>query len=120
MWTHLQAQQWILAERGVSKDITDEFLRERYESMPSVYARVAGHEAIVAMVALGLGVALVPRLVIESSGVEDALVTLPLEDAVQPLDVGLCIRRGRLRDPVMAGLWNVAEELGPALINSAD
>ncbi|GAB5413044.1 MAG: HTH-type transcriptional activator IlvY [Congregibacter sp.] len=99
---------WILPDRGVSAEAIDRWLRLRYESFPEVYARVAGHEAIVAMVSLGLGVAIVPKLVIDASGVGKELQVLSLSTHLAPLAIGLCAKAGRLGDPVIAGLWRVA------------
>ncbi len=99
---------WILPERGVSERLINDWLLERYTSRPNVYARVAGHEAIVAMVSLGLGVGVVPRLVIEASGLASKLRLVTIAE-IPPMEIGLCTRAGRLSDPVLSGLWRVAQ-----------
>jgi LysR family positive regulator for ilvC len=101
---------WILPERGVSKDAIEAWLLERYGVLPPVYARVAGHEAIVAMVSLGLGVGVVPQLVIEASGLSRSLEVHSLAARVPPIDIGLCARAGRLADPVVAALWGAVTD----------
>jgi LysR family positive regulator for ilvC len=72
-----------------------------------VYARVAGHEAIAAMISLGLGVGVLPELVVAASGVANAVQGYPVT-ALPPMVVGLCARRSRLADPVISSLWDVA------------
>lgn len=107
----LQGAPWILPERGVSRRLIDAWLEEEYDESVSVYARVAGHEAIAAMVSLGLGVGVVPQLVVEASASADSLQVLDLGSRIPKLDVGICVRKGRLGDPVIEGLWQVASEM---------
>ncbi|WP_439107246.1 HTH-type transcriptional activator IlvY [Congregibacter sp.] len=111
LWTALEEAPWVLPERGVSKDLIDRLLNRRFVRSPSIYARVAGHEAIVAMVSLGLGVAILPRLVVEASGLGENLRVIVLEEDLPRFEIGLCTRRPRLVDPVIHGLWQVAREL---------
>jgi len=99
---------WILPERGVSKDAIERWLIERYAQLPPIYARVAGHEAILAMVSLGLGVGMVPELVIEASGLADTLEVAALAHQPGALEIGLCARAGRVQDPIVAELWRVS------------
>lgn len=104
----LRDAPWILPERGVSKDMTERWLREDLGVEPRVYARVAGHEAIAAMISLGLGVGVLPELVVAASGVADALERHPVP-ALPAMEVGLCARRSRLDDPIVTSLWEVAQ-----------
>jgi LysR family positive regulator for ilvC len=99
---------WILPERGVSREMIEGWLLQRFGTLPPVYARVAGHEAIVAMASLGLGVGMAPELVIQASGLAERLQLSTLDSELEPLAIGLCARRGRLADPVLAELWTVA------------
>lgn len=108
LWSALDTLPWILPERGVSQELIESWLRSQRPVFPPVYARVAGHEAIAAMVSLGLGVGVLPELVVAASGVADALRALPAK-AMPPLQIGLCTRRARLADPVIAALWQTAE-----------
>lgn len=94
---------WILPERGVTQGLVDQWLRRHLDKEPEVYARVAGHEAIAAMVSLGLGVGIVPMLVAEAGAAAQNLVLKPLPD-LGVIDIGLCARRGRFSDPVVASL----------------
>lgn len=98
---------WILPERGVSREIIETWLVSHLGHLPTIYARVAGHEAIVAMVSLGLGVAVVPELVVEASAVAESVALEKLASQIADLDIGLCARSGRLVDPVIAALWEL-------------
>jgi LysR family positive regulator for ilvC len=98
---------FIVPERGITKDILDTWLQER-GIRPRVYAQVAGHEAIVAMVSLGLGIGLAPKLVVDASGLGDRVREIPLPDGLPPLAIGLCSLKQRLLSPLVKSLWDVA------------
>jgi LysR family positive regulator for ilvC len=102
----------IIPERGVTKDLLDGWFRQR-GIRPRIYAQVAGHEAIVAMVGLGLGVGLAPELVIEASGMADRVRPVPVPDELPSLKVGLCSLRQRLTSPLVRSLWDVAGHTYP-------
>lgn len=109
LWDVLDTAPWILPERGASKVLIERWFSAQRAVSPPVYARVAGHEAIAAMISLGLGVGIVPELVVAASGVSDALRLEPVEGLL-PLQVGLCTRASRLADPMISALWTVATE----------
>jgi LysR family positive regulator for ilvC len=106
---------FIVAERGLSKERLDQWFRVRGER-PRVYAQVAGHEAIAAMVGLGLGVGLVPELVLANSAylakLQVVTPLLPLQD----FPVGLCGQAQRLENPLVAAFWELAQRSYPAAI----
>jgi LysR family positive regulator for ilvC len=98
---------FIVPERGTTRDILDAWSGEQ-GIRPRVYAQVAGHEAIVAMVSLGLGIGIAPRLVVEASGMSHSVMPIALPDALPSLVIGLCSRKLRLSSPIVRSLWDVA------------
>ncbi len=98
---------FIVAERGLSKERVDGWFRRRGQR-PRIYAQVAGHEAIVAMVGLGLGVGVVPQLVVDNSAYRDKLQILDLQPAMEPFPVGICALSQRLENPLVAAFWETA------------
>jgi LysR family positive regulator for ilvC len=98
---------FIVPERGVTKELLDEWFRER-GIRPRIYAQVAGHEAIVAMVSLGLGIGIAPQLVIEASGMADRVSLINVPEGLPPLTVGLCSLAQRLASPLVKSFWDVA------------
>lgn len=97
----------VLAERGLAR----ERLLARFRSAgerPLIYAQVAGHEAVVSMVSLGLGVALVPELVVEHSPQRETVRTLPWIADVPPFELGLVTRSDRSADPPVRALREAA------------
>jgi LysR family transcriptional regulator, positive regulator for ilvC len=98
---------FIVPERGVTKDMLDDWFREQ-GIRPLIYAQVAGHEAIVAMVSLGLGVGIAPQLVIEASGMASRVSQTNVPARLPVLTVGLCSLRQRLTSPLVKSFWDVA------------
>ena len=105
------ALPFIVPERGISKDIVDNWFRDQGIS-PTIYAQVAGHEAIVAMVGLGLGVGVVPEIVIGASGVANMVTRVPLGHPLPALSIGMCGLKSRLESPLVQSLWNTAQTRG--------
>ena len=79
-------------------------------TVPRVHARVAGNEAIVAMVALGLGVGVVPRIVLDNSPLAERVRELPTRPAFAPYEVGLVTLARHLNDPLVAAFWALADD----------
>ncbi|MCB1843083.1 MAG: HTH-type transcriptional activator IlvY [Halioglobus sp.] len=97
----------IVPERGVTKDLLDSWMA-LHGVRPKIYAQVAGHEAIVAMVGLGLGVGVAPQLVVEAGGMSDRVAALDLQEALDPLSIGLCCLARRLSSLPLQAFWDVA------------
>ena len=111
-WSNLPL---IVPERGVTKELLDQWLRQQ-GIRPRIYAQVAGHEAIVAMVGLGLGVGLAPELVIEAGGMTGRVAAVDVPGELPQLTVGLCGLRQRLASPVVKSLWDVAGQTYPGRV----
>jgi LysR family positive regulator for ilvC len=105
-WTGIP---FIVPERGVTKEMLDDWFRAQ-GIRPRIYAQVAGHEAIVAMVGLGLGVGIAPQLVIEASGMASRVSQISVPVALPSLTVGLCSLRQRLTSPLVKSFWDVSEQ----------
>jgi len=98
---------FVVPERGATKERLDVWFKRR-RLRPRIYAQVAGHEAIVAMVALGLGVGVVPEIVLEAAPGMSAVRRIPVDDPPLPLTIGLCALRQRLDSPLVRALWECA------------
>ncbi|HEY9337650.1 MAG TPA: HTH-type transcriptional activator IlvY [Kribbella sp.] len=95
---------YVVPARGLVRDNAFRWFR-RNGVKPVIAAEPDGHEALLALVALGCGVGVVPRLVLESSAVRDQLTELPAD--LEPLTIGLCARRADLHRPLVAALWDL-------------
>ncbi len=99
-----QDLQFIVPERGL---VRERFVAWSQQSgiEPSIYAKVAGHEAIASMASLGIGIGIVPRLVLDNSPMKAKLVELNTMVAPRPITVGLCAREKGLVDQAVAACW---------------
>lgn len=102
----------IVAERGLARDRFVEWMTGLGVEA-NIYAQVSGHEAIVSMVALGLGVGVVPALVIENSSHSEKVRVLDMEPALEDFAVGICARSNRLDSPLVAAFWECAKASYP-------
>jgi LysR family positive regulator for ilvC len=106
----IKKQQWesipmILSEEGLIRDRVDEWFRQQ-QITPTIYAQVAGHEAIVSMVSLGFGVGVVPKIVVDNSPLADRVELLPKQPKLEAYDVGLCALKKRLQSPLIEAFWS--------------
>ncbi|MGO3645184.1 MAG: HTH-type transcriptional activator IlvY, partial [Pseudoalteromonas sp.] len=77
-----------------------------------IYAQVAGHEAMVSMVSLGLGIAMVPKIVLDNSPLKEKVQVIS-DHALPPkgFEIGLAVLRKNLADPALEALWQIAQTL---------
>jgi len=95
----------VLPRNGLARVAADRWLRRRGLA-PTTVSHVDSHEALLALVALGCGVGVVPRLVLDTSVLADRLTEVPARPALDPFRIGLCAGRGTLRTPLVAALWS--------------
>jgi LysR family positive regulator for ilvC len=104
-WTELPV---VLPASGQARADADRwFGRRRIE--PRVYGELSGSEAILALVSLGCGVGVVPRIVLDESPLASKLRVLEIDDGGDPLGefrVGVCTQRKKLTSPLVRALWD--------------
>lgn len=108
------AEQWqqvpmILSEAGLSREHANTWFKAMGVS-PSIYAQVAGHEAIVSMVGLSFGVGVVPKIVLDNSPLANRVRVLSVKPELPHYDVGLCVLNRRLKNPIIDALWAAISE----------
>lgn len=99
---------FIMADQGPVRRRIELWFRRHKISNPSIYATVGGHEAMVSMVALGCGVALLPEVVLENS-------PEPVRNRVMILSAAMSKRRlswafahkKRLHEPLIDAFWKI-------------
>jgi LysR family positive regulator for ilvC len=97
----------VLPAHGLAREYLDRWLHGRAIT-PNVYAEIEGHEAILSLVALGCGVGVVPRLVLEKSALRDRIVEFPVKPTLRSFRIALCIRERSLSNPVVAAVWEAS------------
>ena len=101
----------ILADTGLSREHMDLWFA-RNHVVPRVHSRVAGHEAIIALVNLGFGIGLIPEIVLEQSPLAGDIKVMANMPALPPYRIGLCTRKAGLSNPRIQALWETASQ-GP-------
>ncbi len=99
---------FILPEHGPARRRIDKWFKQMHIK-PSIYATVAGHEAIVSMVALGLGVGIAPEVVVDNSPVRDRVLTFEKGNKIEPFELGLCCLRKRFDEPSIDAFFRTVE-----------
>lgn len=97
----------IMPNKGLSRQRVDNWLQEK-NIRPNIYSEVAGNEAIIAMVAMGCGAAVVPQLVLENSPLARDIETIKVHPQLRPLSVGACTAKKNLHSPIVQAFWQTA------------
>ncbi len=97
----------VLPQQGLSRRRLDAWLK-LHGITPIISTEVSGNEAIIAMVHLGCGVGIVPRLVLERSPFVDDVVILNHTPRLEPYVVGLCSSKRNLKKPPVKAFWQLA------------
>lgn len=96
---------------GHARQRLEQWFKSQKIKSPKIYATVAGHEAILPMVALGCGVALLPDVVIKHSpmGNQVSLLDFPFE--IPSFELGVCVQQRRLQEPILKAFWALLAEV---------
>lgn len=101
---------FILPEHGPSRARVDAWFKFNHIKHPHIYATVAGHEAIVPMVAVGCGVAIIPEVVLENSAesIKQRIIKKHLS-SIDSFDLGVCTQLKRLNEPLIHAFWSLTQ-----------
>lgn len=97
----------VLSATGLARSRVNQWFANKGLS-PHVDAQVAGNEAIVSMVALGVGVGVVPELVLRNSPVSGRVRVLAVQPELEPFLIGVCAQTSRIEEPLIQALWKTA------------
>ena len=99
----------IMPERGLSKVRFEDWFKDKQMS-PTIYSSVAGNEAMIAMVAMGCGIGVVPQLVLDNSPLRNRIKVLETAPALTPFSVGACTTNKFLKSPLVQAFWQVIKD----------
>jgi len=100
----------VVPQSGVARNRLDAWLRHNHV-VPNISTEVSGNEALIAMVRLGAGVGVVPRLALDRSPFRDDVVLLENAPKLEPYVVGLCSSKRNLKRPAVKAMWDLAATL---------
>lgn len=100
---------FIIPQHGPSRKRIELWFKRQKITNPLIYATVSGHEAIVSMVALGCGIALIPSVVVDNSPepVRSRILQLDHISMVEPFELGVCTLNKRLHEPLINAFWRL-------------
>lgn len=100
---------FIIPATGIAREKCDRWFKDMKIKQPSIYAQASGHEGVVSMVALGLGIGIAPDVVIDNSPVKDKVRRIPLK-AVQPFQLAICCQKSQRSMPLIKALWEISKQ----------
>lgn len=106
-----QNMPFILPVEGPARKRIDHWFKQQKIREPKIYATVEGHEAIVPMVAVGCGVALLPDVVVQHSPVSNQVSYFNLPAPIEPFELGICVQQRRLQEPIIQAFWAFLSDL---------
>lgn len=110
MYDSPDTTSFILPAHGLSRKRLEQWFEAKHIS-PPVYAEVSGNEAIIAMVSLGLGIGVVPGLVLDQSSLKNDIKILPLEPELKEYEVGYCRLHRKNRKAAVRAFWSMIPAL---------
>ncbi|HAR79327.1 MAG TPA: HTH-type transcriptional activator IlvY [Succinivibrionaceae bacterium] len=105
---------FVMPEKGQLRYEVDKWLKS-IEVTPNVYSEIAGHEAILSLTGLGLGISVVPRLVYEISPFKNDVVilkTLPWSN----FRVALCSLKSKAEEEKIRAVTKLTKRLAPSFM----
>ncbi|MFT5728530.1 MAG: LysR family positive regulator for ilvC [Desulforhopalus sp.] len=99
----------IFPSKGLSRTRVERWFAEK-GIRPYIYSQIAGNEAIIAMVAMGAGVGIVPQLVLEKSSLKNEVTVLETSPHLKPFVVGACALAGSRKNHLVRSFWSIVEK----------
>jgi LysR family positive regulator for ilvC len=103
------AAPFILPAHGLSRTRLEQWFALKRIS-PQIYTEVSGNEAIIAMASLGLGIGIVPRLVLDQSPLKNELKILCLTPELKEYEVGYCRLHKKKQKAAVKAFWQMISD----------
>ena len=100
----------ILPEHGSARKRFEQWYRKKQQGKPNIYATVSGHEALVSMVALGCGIGISPKVVVDNSPVKNRVQYLNSVGEIAPFDLGICCLTQQKAQPLLNAFFEAISE----------
>lgn len=91
----------ILPDHGPARKRFDDWYNQKKQGKPNIYATVSGHEALVSMVALGCGIGISPKVVVDNSPVKSRVEYLTHVGEIAPFELGVCCLTQKIDHPLI-------------------
>ena len=99
----------VVPQYGLSRERLNQWLKtERVAA--NISSEVSGNEALIALVRIGGGIGVVPKLVLQRSPFCSEVRIIDNAPQLDPYEVGLCCNRSALQLPSVRAFWKMAVE----------
>jgi LysR family positive regulator for ilvC len=99
----------VIPQSGTARNRLDDWFRTG-NLTPNIALEVSGNEALIAMVRLGTGIGVVPKLALERSPFRDEVSIVRIAPKLEPYVVGLCSSKRNLKRPAVMAMWDLAKK----------
>lgn len=99
----------ILPAEGLSRTRGEKWFADK-GIRPYIYSQVSGNEAIIAMVGMGCGVGIVPRLVLDKSSLVNEVEVLDISPRLKPFTVAACTFTKNKQNPLVQSFWDIVKK----------
>jgi LysR family positive regulator for ilvC len=103
-----EATPVILPADGLSRTRAEKWFADK-GIRPYIYSQVSGNEAIIAMVSMGCGIGIVPRLVLDKSSLINEVEILEISPRLKSFTVAACTFRKNKCNPLVQSFWKIVE-----------
>lgn len=100
----------VLPDRGIIRQRLLEWFQKK-QIEPSIYSEVAGHEAIISLVSLGVGIAAIPKLALTAGIVPAKVEVIKVRPALPAYTVGVCSSQKLSTLPLHQAFWSIVDEV---------
>ena len=100
----------VVPQSGVARHRLDLWLKE-HGVTPNISTEVSGNEALIAMVRLGAGLGIVPKLALDRSPFRQEVKVISNAPKLDAYVVGLCSSKRTLKRPAVKAMWELAAAL---------
>ncbi len=105
----LSVAKLVLPQHGLSRERIDSWLKKNHVRA-NICSEVSGNEALIALIAMGGGIGVVPRLVWERSPFKSKVRLVEHAPKLEPYVVGLCCQRASLKLANVSAFWQLAQQ----------
>jgi LysR family transcriptional regulator, positive regulator for ilvC len=95
---------FIMPAGGPLKQMIERWFSQ-HNLQPTIHSYVEGHEAILSLVACGIGTAILPEIVIKNNKLRERVNIIPITAGLPPLRVGMFMRKASLSSIVKQKFW---------------
>ena len=106
----LQSLDFVMPEQKESQALIIKSFQALKQELKA-HSYVDGNEAILSLVASGLGVSILPKAVIDTNHLFKDVVMIPLPEKIPDLRVGMFMKKAALDSPVKEKFWSTCLEI---------